>query len=274
MINRNIFYKEKNYKLYIILIFLLSLTIFTIDNKSNEINFLRNIYINIISNKIRKYFNYIENIYNYNICNYNNNRKLIKENNILKKEIIKYRAINNKNIFFEIENKNLRKILNMDIIKKYDFIISKVIYYDNNYTFIVINKGKKDNLYIGQPVIDENGIIGQITKINDNNSIISTILNNKNPIISKIARNNIQLILYKHPYYNNMLYIKKKFLLYHDKNNIKENDLLISTGLDKKYPEGYPIGKIYKIFKKNKELNILIKPMSNFDNLNYLIILK
>ncbi len=93
-------------------------------------------------------------------------RDLIKEQEQLKSKIKKLTAQNFALSDLEKENKILRKALNIGLEKEFKLTFSNVIGKDISQDFILIDKGKKDGLQAGFPVITEEKILcGKISQV-------------------------------------------------------------------------------------------------------------
>jgi len=110
---------------------------------------------------------------------------------------------------------------------------------------VVIDKGSGDGVYAGQTVLDENGIMGQVersdplesevTLITDPGQAIQVVVNRTG--LRTLAVGTADLEQLSLPYITN-------------DSDIKEGDLLVSSGLGGRYPAGYPVGIVTK-FERN-----------------------
>ena len=186
--------------------------------------------------------------------------QLLEENQKLENNIINLSIENQRLIFIEQENLQLRKSLG--IVNNLDFnsigaeiILPKV---KNGKEIIMINKGLNHGIKLGQPVINNIGLIGQIIFVGKNYSEINPITSKKYivPAILEKATDNIIIRG------NGNKYLEITMFPAHRK--IKIGDILITSGIDSIYPKGIKIGKIIKITPKaNNQFNhLLIAPFS------------
>lgn len=72
------------------------------------------------------------------------------------------------------ENTKLRKELNFYERTRYPIITARVIgrVKENNILFLILNRGKNDNIRIGQPVVVDGVLAGKITKVRDSTSVV------------------------------------------------------------------------------------------------------
>ena len=104
---------------------------------------------------------------------------------------------------------------------------------------VIINKGQRDDVYDGQPVVDANGIMGQVIHVNPFSSTVLLITDPSHSIPVQINRNGLRAIAVGTGQ-DGLL------LLENLPNNadIRVGDLVISSGLGHRFPRGYPVGTI------------------------------
>ena len=167
------------------------------------------------------------------------NKILIKENLILKSDIIK-----NKH-----KNKEIIKS-KKDVYFPFSLISARIV--KNNYNkkenFIIINKGEKDSVKNEMGVISSNGIVGIINKVSKNYSSIISIINSNIKINAKIKNTN---------YFGSIGWSGKKINLMTLEDivstaKISVGDTIISGGMSSYFPSNLEIGKIISL---NKEQN-------------------
>ncbi len=128
---------------------------------------------------------------------------------------------------------------------------------------IVINRGSKHGVYIGQPVIDSFGVLGQVTRVNLLNSTVTLITDSSHAIPVMVNRNGLRTIVMGTGAQDT---VKIPFLS--SSVNVEEGDLLVSSGMGNTFPEGYPVATISKITSDPNEafLDIEAIPLAK---LNY-----
>jgi len=128
---------------------------------------------------------------------------------------------------------------------------------------IVVDKGQKDSVYLGQPVIDKDGIIGQVTELSVAHSIITLITDASQSTPVLVKRNALRTLLYGT---GRLDLMEIKFL--GAQADIKEGDLLISSGIGNRYPTGYPVAQVVKINRDANEsfLDISARPLAQLDH--------
>ena len=155
------------------------------------------------------------------------------------------------------ENDNLRK--KMHLSKKYSpkntypaEIIRPTI--RGRAQIITVNKGKKDGIRQGMPVVNRLGLVGQIYSTYDQTSEVVPLLS------KKFAVNALQNNGQNHA----IIYGDTEFLVipfFPASIDVSPGDVFVTSGLDKVYPSGINIGKVVDVSSEDKQFNkILLKP--------------
>ena len=191
-----------------------------------------------------------------------NHINFYKDYNLTKEELEKLKSEKYEVQYLEAENKRLKKVLD-DIIYLSDSIVAKVII-DKQSPFlrsIIINKGSKNSIKKGMPVLSNNYLIGKVVEVNYLTSRILLLSDLNSKIPSVLAPQNIQAVVSGTG--------KDYGIIEHTKDDI-ENDLnkidsiIYTSGLGGLFKPGIPIGKISKD-SKNK-----VNFFSDFTQLNYI----
>ena len=122
---------------------------------------------------------------------------------------------------------------------------------------IRINKGQKEGAYDGQPILDANGIMGQIVHVSPFYSDVLLITDPTHSLPVEINRNGLRAIAVGTGQ-------RDLLLLEHLPTNadISVGDLIVSSGLGRRFPAGYPVGIVEKITLDPGEpfAKIIVKP--------------
>ena len=169
---------------------------------------------------------------------------LIKENRRLKDEALALKARMLRMTALETENARLRALL--DSTKKVgdDSLIAEILSVDLNpfRNMILINRGSNDGAYIGQAVIDADGIIGQIIRDRRGSSEAMLITDVDHAIPVELVRNRLRTIAVGTGELNRLSlpYLPVSA-------DIRDGDVLITSGLGGKFPPGYPVGTVRSV---------------------------
>ncbi|BAH83047.1 rod shape-determining protein MreC [Candidatus Ishikawella capsulata] len=230
--------------------------------------------------RIRSYFspfyflisgpvNLIENISNVFISE--SKQRIIQENKNLRKDLFLKNLDLLKLSLYQTENKRLRMLLGAPFLLEEKKTLVKVILNStyNHINQIIINKGNINGVYIGQPVIDEKGLIGQVIEVSKLTSRVLLIYDPLNYLPIQNLRSGIRLIA-RGKGFNKDFRIK----YFTDNLDVCVGDMMV-TSAGSQFPTGYPVMIIYKIIIDKIHGNMIIyaHPTANFDNLNYELLL-
>ena len=185
--------------------------------------------------------------------------KLYKDYNFQKEELEKLKSEKYEVKFLEAENKRLKKVLN-DINYSSELVIAKVII-DKQSPFlrsIIINKGSKNNIKKGMPILSDSYLIGKVIEVNYMTSrvLLLSDLNSKIPVT--IEPGSIQSILSGDGGNSgNIQYTK-------DNLPIADGSIIYTSGTGGLLKSGIPIGKIEQNENQNS-VNFFI----DFSQLRY-----
>jgi rod shape-determining protein MreC len=128
---------------------------------------------------------------------------------------------------------------------------------------IVLSRGERDGVYLRQPVIDAYGIMGQITQVGPLTSRATLITDPGHAIPVLVSRNGLRAIVFgtgaadrvKIPYLTATA-------------DIREGDVLISSGMGGIFPPDYPVAKIEQIVNDPNEpfLDIGARPAARLNH--------
>lgn len=142
------------------------------------------------------------------------------------------------------ENSQLKQLLLTSSKSKTRAMAAEILAVDTNPSrqILVLNKGSKDKVYIGQPVLDAKGVMGQIIDVGLLTSTVLLISDAKCAVPVQNNRTGERAILVGINRLDQMHLINLPRT-----SNIEVGDLLITSGLGRLYPEGYPVGRVAKI---------------------------
>ena len=105
---------------------------------------------------------------------------------------------------------------------------------------IIIDKGTDSHLKPGQPVVDDHGLIGQITRVQPLTAEVTLITNKTLMVPVMIQRTGLRAILYG---YGGG--VELRYLPIHA--DVKPGDMVITSGIDGLYPEGVPVAMVTRV---------------------------
>ncbi len=179
--------------------------------------------------------------------NFSARSRLIDENQGLHQEVLMQGARLQRMIALEAENVRLRALLDSTAKVADRVLIAEIVSVDMNpfrHT-ILINKGGRDGVYVGQALIDAAGIVGQITRGQPFAAEAMLVTDADHALPVEIARNQLRTIAMGTGDINRLA------LPFLPRNaDVQAGDLLVSSGLGRAFPAGYPVGTIVDIRSK------------------------
>ena len=135
---------------------------------------------------------------------------------------------------------------------------------------IVIDHGSRDDVILSQPVIDANGIIGQISKIAYDHSVVTAITDASHATPVEVLRNGLRAIARGT---GESQVLQMPFLSFQA--DIEEGDVLVTSGLGEVYPAGYPVAEVSRIQGVAGEpfLTIEARPFAELDKVKNILLL-
>jgi len=199
-------------------------------------------------------------------------RQLMKENQDYKVNKLKLHERLMQLEILKLENERLRLLLASPLRSEIKKMVAEILSVDSDpYTHqVVINRGANDGVYEGQPVLDEQGIVGQILHVGTTTSRVILITDVTHAVPVRVMRNGIRLVA------NGAGQIER---LNHShvshSADIQSGDLLVTSGLGGKYPEGYPVSTVTIVTQDLSRpfAQVYSHPVAKIDRLRYLLLL-
>ncbi len=135
---------------------------------------------------------------------------------------------------------------------------------------IVLNKGALDDVYLSQSVLDDRGIVGQVSEVGTTNSRVILITDVTHAVPVRSVRNNIRFIA-------SGTGSLDELLLEHVPHSVdvEVGDMLVTSGLGHVFPEGYPVAEVSRVTRDESRpfATVVAKPVARLDRLRYLLLL-
>ena len=170
------------------------------------------------------------------------------------------------------ENERLRSLLASPLRSELKKMVAEILSVDSDpYSHqLVVNRGASDGVYEGQPVLDALGIVGQILHVGQTTSRIILITDTSHAVPVRVKRNGLRLLASGSGHIDRL---NHNFVS--QSADIRIGDVLVTSGLGGKYPEGYPVSTI--TFISNDESREFVRvystPVAQIDRLRYLLLL-
>lgn len=220
-------------------------------------------------------FNYIFNLFS----DFQELEKIKEENDILKTSIDRNSAIETENIELRRQIEALKEELNIDyVLTDYEYLNATVVSRNIGYWYntLTIDKGSHNGIEPDMVVVNSTGLIGKVISTTNFTSEVRLITtsdtNNKISVSITNGENKLNGLINGYDY-------EKKTLEVEGISNTEEvaiGDKVYTSGLGGIFPSGILIGTVESINTDEYDLAkiINVKPSADFDDINYVSILK
>ena len=171
-----------------------------------------------------------------------------------------------------VENQRLRRLLDFKTSIRAETVPAQVIMHDLTGWFqtLIVDKGFRDGITPDMPVVNDEGLIGRILDVSDRHCRVLLITDQGSSVDAVDQRNRVRGILAgKDPNGCLLKYIRSNL-------DIREGDLVITSGKDGVYPKGLRLGVIQAAYKDPVDLfqKIEVKPLVRLSALEEVLIIK
>ena len=169
-------------------------------------------------------------------------RGLQTENANLKAQQLLLKAQVQKLESLEAENRRLRRLLDSGGPALSErVLIAELLAVDSDaFTHqIVLNKGSRNGIYEGQPLLDAYGVMGQVIDVGPITSRAVLITDASHALPVQVNRNGVRALATGTGNINQL-----ELIYVPDTADIRRGDLLVSSGLGGRFPAGYPVGVV------------------------------
>jgi rod shape-determining protein MreC len=171
----------------------------------------------------------------------------------------------------EAENARLRRLLAVHERQPAGGQVAQILYTarDPFSRRVIVDKGQQDKVAAGLPVVDDAGIVGQVTRVYPFVSEITLITDKDQAVPVQIVRNGLRSVVFGLG--NGQLELR--FMPANA--DVQEGDLLVTSGLDGVFLPGFPVAKVVKIERESSYsfARILCAPAAGVENFGEVMVL-
>jgi len=144
----------------------------------------------------------------------------------------------------ESENRHLRELLALRERIPRDFIPARVLYgHRDPFTRrLVVDRGMQNGVRAGWAVVDENGVVGQVTRVFPWLSEVTLITDKEQAVPIQAARSGLRGVTFGIGYDGTL---ELRFMPVNA--DIQNGDLLVTSGIDGTYPAGLPVAVVTNV---------------------------
>ena len=148
-----------------------------------------------------------------------------------------------------LENRRLRELLELRGRLNTPSQAAEVLYdaADPYTRKIIIDKGLTQGVQAGSPVIDESGVLGQVTRVHPLISEVTLVTDREQAIPVLNARTGARSVAYGDAASHGAS-LELRFM--QANSDVQEGDLLTTSGVDGVYPPGLPVARVEKVERR------------------------
>ena len=173
-----------------------------------------------------------------------------------------------------LENARLRELLGLRERLPTPSLAAQVLY-DATDPFsrrVVIGKGQLQGVEAGSPVMDESGVLGQVTRVYPFVSEITLLIDREQVIPVMNTRTGTRSVAYGDPSpHGGMLELRYMSVT----EDVKEGDLLTTSGVDGVYPPGLPVARVASVDRRSDTsfARIQCQPLARLQGVTHVMVL-
>ncbi|MFB2754119.1 rod shape-determining protein MreC [Shewanella xiamenensis] len=170
------------------------------------------------------------------------------------------------------ENERLRALLGSPAYQDSLKMVAEVmeVASDPSHHYVVLNRGSRSGVFVGQPVVDAQGVVGQVVQVSEMTSRVLLLSDVSHGLPVRITRNDVRLVA------NGTGELDEIELRHVAKStDIRVGDLLVTSGLGNRFPEGYPVARVVEVFTEDGQsyARVTAQPLAALDRIRYLLLI-
>lgn len=173
-----------------------------------------------------------------------------------------------------LENQRLRGLLDMRSRISTPSTGAQVLYdaADPYSRKVVIDRGQTHGIVAGSPVIDESGVLGQVTRVYPLVSEVTLLIDRGQALPVLNTRTGVRSVAYGQPTADGDGLELRYTLASAD---INQGDLLTTSGVDGVYPPGLPVARVALVERRAESsfARVLCEPLSRVDGALHVLVL-
>ena len=170
------------------------------------------------------------------------------------------------------ENQHLRNLLMVQQRADYPMQLAEIMYVERDIfnRKILLDKGTQANVLAGQIVMDDSGIVGQVTRVYPWMSEVTLITDKDHAVPVQVMRNGLRAVVFGS---GDTGELALRYMPI--SSDIQNGDVLVTSGIDGTYPPGLPVAKVIRVERDPAYpfARILCAPIAGVDKRRQLLIL-
>jgi rod shape-determining protein MreC len=198
-------------------------------------------------------------------------KNLVEENDHLRIKEIVLQSQMQKLLKLQGENKQLQALLSSshNVTGRVSVAQLLAVSLDPALHQLILNKGLHQKVYIGQPVFDAYGVMGQVVDVADDTSKVLLVTDSRSAIPVQDHRNGIRAVVVGTGDNQTLKLVNVPVL-----SNIKTGDIFVTSGYGQHFPQGYPVGVVISVSHREGQqfLQVQLLPSAHLDQTQRVLI--
>ncbi|MDP4529036.1 rod shape-determining protein MreC [Alkalimonas delamerensis] len=199
-------------------------------------------------------------------------QRLLAENEQLRERLLRQSGTLQRLEFLQQENNKLRELLGSAPVTEGQRLVAEVMaVYSHPFSHqIVLNRGSNDGVTEFQPLIDDLGVLGQVVSVGPTSSRALLITDTTHAMSLRIERTGVSVIAEGLGQWDRIRLVHLPHSI-----DIQQGDRLVTSGLDGRFPEGYPVARVSRIQRDLSQpfLQVQAEPFAQLDRIRYVLLL-
>lgn len=171
------------------------------------------------------------------------------------------------------ENERLRALLGSQQRLATEVLISEIVGVvpDPRVHQVVLDKGADAGVFVGQAVIDATGLFGQVIAVENTTSRVLLVSDVAHAVPVEVNRNGVRSIASGTGGFGELTLESVPV-----STDIRESDLLVTSGLGGRFPRGYPVGSVRSVVIEPGAAfaQVVLQPAAALDRTRYVLLVR
>lgn len=173
------------------------------------------------------------------------------------------------------ENQQLRDLLELRPRLVVTTVAAEVMYETpDSYTRrVVLDKGQVAGVEAGSPVMDDLGVLGQVTRVQPFSSEVTLLSDREQAISVMVARTGARSVAYGDA--SNLRNDGMELRFMSNDADVKEGDELVTSGVDGVFMAGLPVARVVRVERRAQSpfMRIYCEPVARLDGARHVMVL-
>ena len=261
---QSLFLRGPSVTLRTIILVILSIMIMTADHRWHHLEAARGVLETYIIFPLRYLINLPVDFAGWADETLSSHERLLEENQALKEQQLRAQVSLQKLSILEKENDRLRKMLSARPKVGELVLVAELLSVDLDpyKQQVILNKGREKEVYVGQPIIDAWGVMGQVLHVSEYSSTAILISDPSHAIPVQVNRNGLRSTAFGTGQSNQL---ELRYIPHSA--DIEIGDLMVTSGLGERFPPNYPVARIIQIERPAGETfaTVIAEPLAHLD---------